>query len=127
MKYLIFVWLVETENSAKHNLDSWKFKGVEIYNISTEAKLDIPITKELVRFFQETFPGLPPRREIEHKIEIIGTLIKPTPIYKLPPFEDKTLKKHLLEAMEKNIIWVINPPLAQQFSLFRGRMVPYAW
>ena len=110
MKDFIFVRLVETENSTKLNLDSCKFESVNFYKISTETKLDIPNVKEFADVFQETLPGLPPRREIEHKIEIIGTLPKPTPIYKLSPLEDKTLKKHLTEAMDKNLIRVSKSP-----------------
>ena len=110
MKDFIFVRLVETENSAKLNLNSCKFEGVYFYKISTETKLDIPIIKEFTDVFQEALPGLPPRREIEHEIEIIGTLPKPTPIYKLSPLEDKMLKKHLTEAMDKNLIRVSKSP-----------------
>ena len=44
------------------------------------TKLDIAIVKEFADVFQETLPGLPFRREIEHKIETIGTVPKPTPI-----------------------------------------------
>ena len=76
MKDFIFVHLVETENSAKLNLNSCKYKGVYFYKISTETKLGIPIIKEFADVFQETLPGLPPRREIKHKIKIIGTLPK---------------------------------------------------
>ena len=54
----------------------------------------------------ETLPGLPPCRELEHKFEIIGTIPKPSAIYKLSPLEDKTLKDHLSKALKKNIIHV---------------------
>ena len=76
MKDFVFVRLVETDNSAKLSLDSCKFEGVYFYKISTETKLDISIIKEFANVFQETLPGLPPRREIEHKIEINGTILK---------------------------------------------------
>ena len=59
---------------------------------------------------KETLPGLPPCREVEHKIEIIGTIPKPLAIYKLSPLEDKTLKKHLSEALKKNLIHVSKSP-----------------
>ena len=74
MKDFIFVCLVQTENSAKLNLNSCKFKGMYLYKISTETKLDIPIIEKFADVIQETLPGLPPRREIEHEIEIIGLL-----------------------------------------------------
>ena len=64
MKYFIFLRLVETENSAKLNLNSCKFEGVYFYKISMETKLKIPIIKEFVDVFQKTLPGLPPREEL---------------------------------------------------------------
>lgn len=115
------------ENSAKLNLKPCKFKGVYFYKICTEAKIDIPIIKEFADVFQETLPGLPPRREIEHKIEIIGMLPKPTLIYKLSPLEDKLLKKHLTEAMDKILIRVSKSPFGTAVFFVRKRMGPYAW
>ena len=100
MKDFIFFCLVETENSAKLNLDSCKSKGVCFYKISMETKLDIPIVKEFANIFQKSLPSLPPRREIEHKIKIIGMLPKLTYIYKLSPLEEKTLNKHTTEAKD---------------------------
>ena len=51
MKDFIFVCLVETENSAKLDLNSCKFEGVYFYKLSTETKLDIPIVKEFSEVF----------------------------------------------------------------------------
>ena len=47
---------------------------------------------------------------MEHKIEIIGTIPKPSAIYKLSPLEDKTLKEHLSKAFKKNLIRVSKSP-----------------
>ena len=52
---------------------------------------------------KETLSGLLPCREVELEIEIIGTIPKPSAIYKLSPLEDKTLKEHLSKALEKNL------------------------
>ena len=92
MKDFIFVCLVETKLSPKSNLDTCTFKGIHFYKVSTSANSDSPIIKEFPDVFQETLPGLPPCREIEHKIEILGTLPKPSPIYKLSPLEEETLR-----------------------------------
>ena len=73
MKHFIFVCLVETENSTKLNLDSCKFKVVYFYNINTKTRLDIPIIKKFAVFIQENLPGLPPKKEIEHKIKFVRT------------------------------------------------------
>ena len=55
MKDSIFVRLVETENSAKLNLDSCKFEGLYFYKISTETKLDIPIVKEFKTSYKKLY------------------------------------------------------------------------
>ena len=78
-----FVCLVETETSPKLNLDTCNFEEIYFYKVRTSANSDIPIVKEFPDIFQETLPGLPPYRKIEHEIEILGTMPKPTPIYKL--------------------------------------------
>ena len=91
--------------------------------VGTAEHDNVPITKEYSDALKETLPGLPPRREVEHKIEIIGTIPKPTAIYKLSPFEDQTLKEHLFEALKKNLICISKSHLVQQFSLFRKWMV----
>ena len=111
MKDFIFVLLVETKTSPKLNLDTCTFKGIHFYKVSTSANSDNSIVNEFSDVFQETLPGLPPYREIEHKIEILGTLPKPSPIYKLSPLEDKTLRNHLNNALNKNLIQVSKSPL----------------
>ena len=55
--------------------------------------------------FQETLQGLPPPKDIEHTIELKGSLPNAQPIYKLTPQEDNTLRKYLKEALQKGLIW----------------------
>ena len=62
---------------------------------------------------RETLPGLPPFREVEHKIKIIGTIPKPSAIYNLYPLEYKTLKEHLSKDLKKNIIRVSKSPFGR--------------
>ena len=71
---------------------------------------DSPIIKEFPDVIQETLPGLPPCREIEHKIKILRTLPKPSPIYKLSPLKDETLRNHLNNALNKNLIRAFKSP-----------------
>ena len=59
---------------------------------------------------KEKLPGLPSCREVEYKIEIIGTISKLSAIYKLSPLEDKTLKEHPSEALKMNLICVSKSP-----------------
>ena len=54
-------------------------------------------------------------------------LLKPSSIYKLSLFEDKALKKHLTEAMDKNLIRVSKSPFGAAVFLFKRRIGPYAW
>ena len=98
-----FFFLVEKESSTKLNLDTFNLEGLYFYKTNKSSKGDISIVKELYNVFQESLPGLPPCREIEHEIKIIGTLPKPSSIYKLSPLEDETLKTHLSEAMERTL------------------------
>ena len=48
------------------------------------------ITEGFSKVFKEKLPGLPPYNKVEHAIKLIGTLYKPSPIYKLSPLEDQT-------------------------------------
>ena len=54
-------------------------------------------------------------------------LPKPTPIYKLSPLEDKTLKKHLTEAMVKNLIKGSKSPFGTAVFFIQKKDGPYAW
>ena len=89
MKDFIFVCLVEMETLQSLTSTLANSKACSLYKISTDTKLDIPIVKKFADVFQVSLPGLPPRREIKHKIKIIGTLLKPTLIYKLSLLKTK--------------------------------------
>ena len=47
---------------------------------------------------------LPPARALDHRIELQGSMPKPAPIYRLTPLEDRTLKEHIMDALEKGLI-----------------------
>ena len=102
----VFIKIVETEennnNNNNINFDKCNFETIYFYKVGITDHNDVPITKEYADVLKETLPGLPPCREVEHKIEIIGTIPKPLAIYKLSPLEDKTLKEHLSKALKKN-------------------------
>ena len=115
MEDYVFIKIVEMEennnnNNNNINFDKCNFETIHFYKVGTAEHDDVPITKEYSDVLKETLPGLPPRREVEHKIEIIGTIPKPSAIYKLSPLEDKTLKEHLSKALEKNLIRVSKSP-----------------
>jgi len=72
---------------------------------------DIPVVCEFSDVFPEDFPGLPPDRDIEFKIDLIlGT----TPIsrrpYRMLPNELVELKKQLQELLEKGLIQPSSSP-----------------
>ena len=107
----VFTKIVETEeNNNKINFDKCNFETIHFYKVGTTDHNDVLITKEYANLLKKTLPRLPPFREVEHKIEIIGTILKLLAIYKLSPLEDKTLKEHLSEALEKNLIRVSKSP-----------------
>ena len=103
---LKLVEMEETNNNNNTNFDNCNFETIHFYKVGIAEHNDVPITKEYSNVLRETLPGLPPCREVEHKIEIIGTIPKPSAIYKLSPLEDKTLKEHLSKALKKNLIRV---------------------
>ena len=47
-----------------------------------------PITENFSKIFKEELLGLSPHCEVEHAIKLIGTLPKPSLIYKLFPLEN---------------------------------------
>ena len=49
------------------------------------------ITEGFDKIFKEELLGLPPYYEVKHAIELIGTLSKPSSIYKLSTLEDQNL------------------------------------
>ena len=111
MEDYIFIKIVEMEeNNNNINFDKCNFETIHFYKVGTAEHDNVPITKEYSDVLKETLPGLPPCREVEHKIEIIGTIPKPSAIYKLSPLKDKTLKEHLSKALEKNLIRVSKSP-----------------
>lgn len=63
-----------------------------------------PMSKSSPTSSNNLYSVLSPCSEAEHKLKLFITLPKPSPIYKLSPLEDETLKKHLGKAMEKNLI-----------------------
>ena len=115
MEDYVFVKIVKMEetnnNNNNINFDNCNFETIHFYKIGIAEHNDVPITKEYSNVLRETLPGLPLSREVEHKIEIIGTIPKPSAVYKLSPLEDKTLKEHLSKAFKKNLICVSKSPL----------------
>jgi len=66
---------------------------------------DIPIVYEFLDVFPDEFPGLPPDRDIEFKIELIpGTTPLSRRPYRMPPNELAELKIQLQELLEKGLI-----------------------
>ncbi|XP_019059507.1 PREDICTED: uncharacterized protein LOC109117175 [Tarenaya hassleriana] len=74
-----------------------------------EKELPFEITRILERFKdvfpEETPPGLPPTRGIEHQIDLIpGTPLPNRPAYRMNPEETKELQKQVQELLEKGYI-----------------------
>lgn len=59
---------------------------------------------------QEKFPKPPSHCYIKHIIELKGIIKKARFIYKMTPTKDNALKAHLINALEKGLIW------AQKYS-----------
>nr|GFB54388.1 putative reverse transcriptase domain-containing protein [Tanacetum cinerariifolium] len=66
---------------------------------------DMPVICKFLDVFPEDFPGLPPPRQVEFKIELVpgATLVARAP-YRLAPSEMKDLAKQLQELSDKGFI-----------------------
>ena len=127
MKDFIIVKIIKTNKSLndKLNINNCHFKAIHFYKVKTCNYNDLPVVQKYQDILQETLPGLSPRREIENKIEIIDTMPKLIPLYKLSLLEDETLKKHLSEALEKNLIYISKSPYRVAVFLLRKKMDHY--
>ena len=88
-------------SNDKLNLNNYCFEVIHFYKVETLNYTDFPIVQEYQDVLQKTLPKLFPRRKIEYEIEIISTMPKLIPLYKLSPLKNKTLKKYFSEALEK--------------------------
>src|SRR5437868_1229306 len=84
-----------------------------IYNLTTSDDKIIPIPQEaksLIKEFQDIFPStlpnnLPPKRTVDHSIELIPGSEPPSrPTYRLSYLEMNELKKQLSELLQKGFI-----------------------
>ena len=84
-----------------------------IYNLSTSEDKTIPIPQEaksLIKEFQDIFPStlpnnLPPKRTVDHSIELIPESELPSrPTYRLSYIKMNELKKQLSELLQKEFI-----------------------
>ena len=78
----------------------------------------IPIVKEISDVFKKQ-SGLPPCRETEHKIEILGTLPKPTPIYKCSTFKDEISEILKKRYDQESYSSVLNPYIAAVIFVYK--------
>ena len=83
-----------------------KFEIVHFKQVNTGIKR---IThKEIVakypEIFQKTLPGLPPKKHVQHAIQLQGSMPRAQPLYRLTPQEDNTLKAYLKDALNKGLI-----------------------
>ena len=93
MKDFVFVRIIEIKtNSPKLNLNMCRFEGICFNKVTTGNITLHPITEEFREAFKEELPGLPSHYKVEHVIELIGTLPKPSLIYKLSPLKNQTLQ-----------------------------------
>nr|GFB99540.1 putative reverse transcriptase domain-containing protein [Tanacetum cinerariifolium] len=73
---------------------------------SKEKRLeDVPVIRDFPEVFPDDFPGLPPPRQVEFRIELVS---RAAPVahaaYRLAPFKMKELSVQLQELLEKGFI-----------------------
>ncbi|GJR88741.1 putative reverse transcriptase domain-containing protein [Tanacetum coccineum] len=66
---------------------------------------DVPVIRDFLEVFPNEFPGLPPPKQVEFRIDLIlgATPVAHAP-YRLTPYEMKELSKQLQELSEKGFI-----------------------
>ena len=75
------------------------------YAIQTMTLLDILVVCEFPDLFPDEFPGFPPDRDVEFKIELLpGTTPFSWRPYRMPPNELADLKVQLQELLVKGLI-----------------------
>ncbi|GJR27434.1 putative reverse transcriptase domain-containing protein [Tanacetum coccineum] len=81
-------------------------KGVSRLKKSKEKPLeDVPVIRNFPKVFPEEFPGLPPPREVEFRIDLVsGAEPVARAPYRLEPFEMRELLVQLQELLEKGFI-----------------------
>ncbi|XP_071686768.1 uncharacterized protein [Rutidosis leptorrhynchoides] len=74
---------------------------------------DIPIVSEFPEVFPDEFPGLPPVREVEYKIELLpgSTPVAKAP-YRLAPFEIRDMMSQIQELLDRGFIRPSSSPWA---------------
>nr|GEV32751.1 hypothetical protein [Tanacetum cinerariifolium] len=81
-------------------------KGVSRLKKSKEKRMeDVPIIRNFPKVFPEEFPGLPPPRQVEFRIDLVpGAAPVARAPYRLAPSKMKELSVHLQELLEKGFI-----------------------
>ncbi|GKE47691.1 putative reverse transcriptase domain-containing protein, partial [Tanacetum coccineum] len=85
-------------------------KGME--NKSKEKRLeDVPVIRDFLKVFPEEFPGLPPPRQVEFRIDLVpGAAPVARAPYRLAPSEMRELSIQLKELLEKGFIHPSSSP-----------------
>ena len=106
MRDHVFVQITKTQDYGKL-WDNCNYEFIHFKNIEASSEID-PMRLELVAEYPDVFleklTGLPPERNIQHEIDLKGTVPKARPIYKLTPQEDDALREYLKEALDKGLI-----------------------
>nr|GFC36800.1 putative reverse transcriptase domain-containing protein [Tanacetum cinerariifolium] len=88
-------------------------KGVSrLKKKSKEKRLeDVPVIRDFLEVFLEEFPGLPPPRQVEFRIDLVpGAAPVARASYRLAPSEMRELSMQLQERLEKGFIcWSSSP------------------
>lgn len=109
----VFVRVVEHEDCGpyqKGHLPPLHQCSFKVVRFSKDAPATVEpasvqrLKQEFADVFAEELLGLPPRREVEHSIQLEGNLPKARPLYRLSPKEDDALKAYLEKALALGLI-----------------------
>ena len=99
LKDYVFVKIIEMDKEVKDRAgfyaNNLEFHCIRFYNVQEEqihSKQAQLIMREFSDVFKEKLTELPPVQDVEHRIDLTGSLPKLSPIYKLTPKKDQDLK-----------------------------------
>nr|GEX17804.1 putative reverse transcriptase domain-containing protein [Tanacetum cinerariifolium] len=113
-------WLVEQDaiivcgKKARKFIErgSWLFVAHVTEKEPQEKRIeDVPVIRDFLEVFPDDFPGLPPPRQVEFRIDLVpGAAPVARAPYRLAPSEMKELAKKLQELSEKGFILPSSSP-----------------
>ncbi|GJR36517.1 putative reverse transcriptase domain-containing protein [Tanacetum coccineum] len=115
--------LMKARKYLSHGCQTFMVYVIDTSYEKKSAK-DVPVVNEFIDVFPEDLPGIPPKRQVEFRIDLIpgATPIAKTP-YRLAPSEMKELMSQLQELLDKGFIRPSSSSWGAPILFVKKRMV----